>query len=411
MTVSKGAQMFIPMYSGKKTIRITRHRCFLAYLRSVLLLAIFSLPAWALQTHYTSIQPGTVWLANDSVHIDCHGGNIIYSVDKKKYFWYGEHYASPAGVACYSSSDLYNWVNEGVVLQKGIIQVCERPKVIYSPSIKKYVMWFHYDNSSYTLAHLAVATADSATGQFTMLNHSTPNGHQSRDIGMFTDTTGKTYILYAADQTNVTIRMVELTADFTNITTNDVNINAHCEGPGMCKYKGNYYLIASPCLGWAPGQATWYQAPNVTGTYANKGDPCINDNAHTTFNSQSCFIFKVPGYVNAYIYMGDRWNGSGNLNSQYVFLPITFTSAGALQLQYSASWNLSVFTPSGVIPKPLKMAPRGMQTNGKYAIYTISGKKLSGTIAATGSAARTLRQTGLYIIAPEQGKPYKILYH
>lgn len=375
----------------------------------VLVAAIF--PLCAAQTTYTAIKPGTVWLADDGVHIDCHGGNIIYSAEKKRYYWYGEHYAAPAGVACYSSSDMYNWVNEGVVLQKGVIQVCERPKVIYSALAKKYVMWFHYDNSNYTLAHLAVATADSATGSFTMQDHFLPNGHQSRDIGMFTDTTGKTYILYSADQTNLTIRMVALSEDYTKLTTNDIDLKAHCEGPGMCKYNGNYYMITSPCLGWAPGRASWYKAPNLTGTYANKGDPSVGDNDHTTFNSQFCYMFKVPGYVNAFMYMGDRWNGSGNKNSQYVFLPVTFTAAGDLQLRYSASWDLSLFTPTETrhtVPDNGAPLKAGVSENSNYGIYTTHGRRINA--AGTGSRLpAAFQRSGLYIVVPHHGSPFRVV--
>lgn len=384
---------------------------FLKNIPLILYMIFFSMPLYAFQTNYTSINPGTIWLANDSVHIDCHGGNIIYSSEKKRYYWYGEHYANPAGVACYSSKDFYNWTNEGVVLKKGVIQVCERPKVIYSPSIKKYVMWFHYDNSSYTLAHIAVATADSATGQFTMLNHFLINGHESRDIGMFTDSTGKAYIIYSADHTNLSIRVVELTSDYTNITTKDVDTKAHCEGPGVCKYKENYCMILSPCLGWAPGQATWYTSTNIQGTWTSKGDPCIGDNSHNTFNSQSCYVFKIPGYIDAYMYMGDRWNGSGNKNSQYVFLPIKFSSNGALQLNYSANWKLeNTFTVDPIVPtiKAEKEFPNTIngQNDKNYSIYNISGRKLSNKKFNSLSNNSSLQNTGLYIIAGNKGNTH-----
>ena len=340
------------------------------------LLLLCSVPGWAFQTHYTSFQPGIVWLANDSLPIDCHAGNIIYDAARQKYYWYGEHHGTPAGVACYSSTDLYNWVNEGVVLQKGTIQVCERPKVIYSASANKYIMWFHYDNSGYTLAQLGVATADSETGQFTLLNHFRPNGHQSRDMGMFTDTNGTTYVIYAADRINVTIRIVQLTSDYTNITTNDTNISAHCEGPGMCRYRDTCYLITSPCNGWTPGKPTCYTSAKVLNTFANSGDPCIGDSANTTFNSQPCFIFKIPGRVNAYMYMGDRWNGGGHSNSQYVFLPILFSAAGAMQLRYYASWTTSFFTPIAVLPGAQLHKPTSfcIGYNGILVMYALNGR-------------------------------------
>jgi beta-galactosidase len=132
--------LILPFSTISKETEMHRKVVLLKYMPAILFLLFFRLPVYAFQTNYTSINPGTVWLANDSVHIDCHGGNIIYSPEKKKYYWYGEHYANPAGVACYSSKDFYNWTNEGVVLKKGVIQVCERPKVIYSPLIKKYVI-------------------------------------------------------------------------------------------------------------------------------------------------------------------------------------------------------------------------------------------------------------------------------
>jgi beta-galactosidase len=205
-------------------------------------------------------------------------------------------------------------------------------------------MWFHYENAGYTLAHMGVAVSDSLRGPFTLLNHFRPNGHQSRDLGMYADDDGKVYLLYAADSINRTIRMVELSADFQNVTNNDVNLNTHCEGPGMMKYNGVYYLITSQCTGWAPNQATYYTSTAAMGPYTNRGDPCIGDTAHTTFNSQSCSIFKFPGYSNGYMYMGDRWGGSGNANSRYVFLPITIPTTNTLQIRWLASWNLSVFT-------------------------------------------------------------------
>ncbi|MBN1760180.1 MAG: family 43 glycosylhydrolase [Chitinispirillaceae bacterium] len=369
----------------------------------LLLPVMFCMPVRAAETNYTAMHPGTVWLADDGVHIDCHGGNIIYMEDEKKYYWYGERYADPAGVACYSSTDLFNWVNEGVVLRKGVIQVCERPKVIYSPSLGKFVMWFHYDNSSYTLAHLAVAVADSATGMFTLKDHFLPNGHQSRDIGMYTDSTGRTWIIYAADQTNVTIRMVELTEDYMEITTDDVDIKAHCEGPGMCRYKGNYYLITSPCLGWSPGRASRYMAQNITGPYTNKGDPCIDDNAHNTFNSQSCFMFKIPGYINAFMYMGDRWNGSGNKNSQYVFLPVSFSASGDIELRFRDSWDMSVFTPVSVGDDLRHTTfPRyGTSCIGaEGSLHTIHGRKLPGG-NMPGAASR--QAVGLVVRVPGNG--------
>lgn len=297
-------------------------------------------------TQYVSFQPGGEWLADDGVHIDCHGGNIIYVDSLKTYYWYGEHRGEPRGASCYSSKDLYNWKNEGVVLEKGAIETFERPKVVYDATKQQYVMWFHYDGNRYTIAELGVAVSDNPTGPFVVQQHERPNGHESRDIGMYVEPdTKKAYIGYAADHTNRTIRMVELSDDYLSLTTRDVDIEAHCEGPGILKKNGSYYLLTSGCSGWTPNPATYYTAKNILGPYTKQGNPFVGDAGNNSFNSQPCYIFKIPGYKDAYLYMGDRWNGGGRPDSQYVFLPITITGDGKMELHWYEEWDLSIFTP------------------------------------------------------------------
>ena len=248
---------------------------------------------------YTSFKPGGEWLDTDGVHIDCHGGNIIYVDHLKTFYWYGEHRGEPRGASCYSSTDLYNWKKEGVVIEKGDIRVFERPKVIYDEANKRYVMWFHYDGilngRNYGIAELGVAVSDTPTGPFVVQDHYRPNGHESRDIGLyFEPDTKKAYIGYAADHINRTIRIVELSDDYLSTTTNDVDIEAHCEGPGILKKDGAYYLLTSQCSGWTPNPGTYYKATDIMGPYTHHGSPFIGDAGENSFNSQPCFIFKIP---------------------------------------------------------------------------------------------------------------------
>ncbi len=90
-----------------------------------------------------------------------------------------------------------------MVLEKGEIEVFERPKVIYDEVNKKHVMWLHYDNLKYLTAELGVAISDSSTCPFKVRDHYRPNGHESLDIGMYLEPdTKKAYIGYAADHIN-----------------------------------------------------------------------------------------------------------------------------------------------------------------------------------------------------------------
>ena len=239
----------------------TKHLGYRTSFRLILIsLSLFALYLPAVSQRpadYGSFKPGGEWLDTDGVHIDCHGGNIIYVDSQKTFFWYGEHRGEPRGASCYSSTDLYNWKKEGVVIEKGDIQIFERPKVVFDEKAGKYVMWFHYDGildgRNYGIAEFGVAVSDKPTGPFVVQNHYRPNGHESRDIGMYIDPgTKKAYIGYAADHVNRTIRMVELATDYLSTTTNDVDIEAHCEGPGILKKNGIFYLLTSQCSGWTP---------------------------------------------------------------------------------------------------------------------------------------------------------------
>ncbi|MDE6770306.1 MAG: beta-glucanase, partial [Muribaculaceae bacterium] len=130
---------------------------------------------------------GGVWKASDGKHINCHGGAILKAPDGV-YYWYGEHrgdHAPQEGVACYTSTDLKNWENRGIVMQVSdepgaVIErgsTIERPKVIYNPKTGKYVMWFHHElkGQGYAAAHSAVATADNPLGPFTPIKSSRIN--------------------------------------------------------------------------------------------------------------------------------------------------------------------------------------------------------------------------------------------
>ena len=62
-----------------------------------------------------------------------------------------------------------------------------RPQVIYNNKTRKYVMWFHLDNSNYSYRHAAIATADKPQGPFTYLYSFQPDNIPSLDMNLFLD--------------------------------------------------------------------------------------------------------------------------------------------------------------------------------------------------------------------------------
>ena len=96
-----------------------------------------------------SFKPSAIWQDDQGVHINAHGGGVIFH--EGSYYWFGEHKAAgragnraQVGVHVYSSKDLTNWKDEGIALEvsddpqsdiaKG--SIIERPKVIYNAKTK-----------------------------------------------------------------------------------------------------------------------------------------------------------------------------------------------------------------------------------------------------------------------------------
>ena len=196
----------------------------------------------------TCITPGAIWPDTDGIHINAHGGGILF--DAGTYYWFGEHrgdgsagYNAKVGVTCYSSTDLVHWKNEGVALRVTehggpqtradgddiiydkigldrntdvphgtyrIIEpgweieigcILERPKVIRSSATGKYVMWFHLEFRGYGYgpAHVGVAVSDQPTGPYRFVEAFRPGNGESRDMTLFVDEEGQSYHIGASE--------------------------------------------------------------------------------------------------------------------------------------------------------------------------------------------------------------------
>ena len=185
---------------------------------SLLLLAsglIFSQPVSGAAISAEFVQ-GDVWHDTDGKPINAHGGGVLFHQDV--YYWYGEFKAGKtylpdcnkswggtrvdvAGVSCYSSTNLGDWKNEGIVLPAVTddpnhdlhpSKALERPKVLYNKTTKRFVMWMHIDSASYAAARSGVAVSDKPTGPFKYLGSFRPDAGVYYWYGEFK--AGKTYL-------------------------------------------------------------------------------------------------------------------------------------------------------------------------------------------------------------------------
>ena len=277
------------------------------------------------------------------------------------YYWFGEN-RNPDGtflaVSAYRSRDLKNFEFVHDVLKMtsdpGLSPAnVERPKVVYNASTKKFVMWMHWENGrDYGEARAAVATSDTVDGDYTyqgsfrplassgVMDHGKP-GYMSRDCTLYVDDDGKGYFLSAADE-NYDLNLYLLTPDYLGVAELSATLfpQGHREAPALFKREGTYFLVTSGATGWDPNQAQFATSSSLASGWSslqNVGDG-------TTFSSQSTYVLPVTGSSGTeYLYLGDRWAGAydGRVNdSQYVWLPITFSAANKMSLSYASALDI-----------------------------------------------------------------------
>jgi hypothetical protein len=336
--------------------------------------------------------PGEIWRDSEGRPINAHGGGVLFF--NGVYYWYGELKEGrtylPAvnqswggtrvvagGVSCYSSINLTDWKNEGVVLPSvpedpnsdlHCDKVIERPKVIYNHTTKKFVMWLHVDSADYHAARSGVAVSDTPTGRFQYLGSFRPNagvwpvnvtaadqqsdptnilardfagGQMARDMTLFVDDDGKAYQFYSSEE-NPTMHVSLLTDDYLKPAGKYARIfmGRSMEAPTVFKRGGKYYVIASGCTGWKANAARSAVADNLLGPWTELGNPWVGDGAEESFQTQGMFVLPVQGRADTYIFMADRWKQWDLADSRYVWLPLEFAPDGRPVLRWHAQWSL-----------------------------------------------------------------------
>ena len=322
-----------------------------------------------------TLKNATVWKDTDNNPIHAHGGHMLYS--DGWYYWYGEDRGENYYVNCYRSKDLMNWEFRGHVLttesktealpygydltlvrdpQKdyGVRHVLcidgndpwrkvniERPKVLYNPSIKKYVMWVHFENGvNYDYARAAVATCDTPDGEFVYHGSFRPLGHMSRDCTLFQDDDGTAYFISSSNE-NVDTHVYRLSDDFLSAESLVARlfVGEFREAPVLFKRKGRYYIFNSYCSGWDPNQCKYSTSTAIDGEWEPLCD-CADD---TTFHTQPAFLLQVTGTDGElFLYMGDRWSGSEYFSSSYVMLPLEFSGEKEMDFSYVDQFSIDV---------------------------------------------------------------------
>lgn len=301
--------------------------------------------------------PGQIWKDNNGIHINAHGGGILFF--NKTYYWFGEHKTegdagnvSNVGVHVYSSKDLYNWKDEGIALAmhedttsllvKG--SIVERPKVIYNKKTKTFVMWFHHElkGQGYKAALTGLAISKKITGPYQYIKSVNPNaghwpmnfpdsfkkadpklnvegmkwkspegqklvaegyfvqrdfskGQMARDMTLYVDDDGKAYHIHSSEN-NQTLHFAELTDDYQNFTGKYTRVleGKANEAPAIFKKDGKYYMISSGTTGWDPNPARLSVADHIQGPWKELGDPSRGTEAQNKTTFWSQSTYIIP---------------------------------------------------------------------------------------------------------------------
>ncbi len=319
--------------------------------------------------------PGTAWLDTNGKPINAHGGGVIFH--KGVYYWYGEHKIegksektfADGGIHCYSSTDLINWTDGGIVLSVDSANknsdlaygcILERAKVVYSEESKKFIAYFklYLKGNGYGTSNVGVAVADKPYGPFTYSHRFLGGGslNGSGDFCMFKDVDGSIYHLTVRKPDKAFV-IGKLQPDYLYAVPNSYQvpngISPHTEAPSFIFRNGKYYLLGSGSSGWSPNAARSFIADSINGPYIELVNPTFGVNPHNglgpekTFGGQISCIIPVQGKKDAYIAMFDVWQPDNPITGGYIWLPITFNSKNQPEILWRDSWNFSFFDKKG----------------------------------------------------------------
>lgn len=285
----------------------------------------------------TTLANGTLWPDDAGQPIQAHGGMILEH--RGVFYWYGEHKGRPncpgttrvdvVGVSCYSSRNLTDWHYEGLVLTpeggpeaglRGTGAVWERPKVLFCEKTGQFVLWLHVDSPDYTFAGAGVAVADRPTGPFRDLRVLHPNRQDARDLTLFTDVDGRSYLIHSANW-NKTLNIARLTEDLLDVDGLYLPIlmDQEREAPALLFHEGRYYLLSSGCTGWEPNTALYAVSPQLLGRWKLVGDPCEGPRRRQTFGGQSTWLLRAGDKT---LLLLDHWVPQDLQRSGYSLLPV-----------------------------------------------------------------------------------------
>ena len=347
---------------------------------------------------YKSIRPGKVWYDTNGKRIQAHGGSII--VIDNVFYWYGENKDGITGTATgdncpywhhgvklYSSTDLYNWKDEGFVIKESDdinnpfhpTHIMDRPHIIYNKKNNNYVMWAKTTKTDFGECSFSICVGKSIKDMDYIKDVTLKNGIHAGDFDLVVDEK-RAYIIFENPHTDMVC--IELSDDYQDFKDNITShLSMECpplvrEAPAYFKRNGIKYLLTSGTTGYFPNRSIIYRINSFEGKWDDLGYCCKNDKNNNSFHAQFSSVFKHPT-KDLYIALGDRWltdlvedlpnmdeafyelfsknvkekkdlyatnlSDSNTSEANYVWLPIRFDEGGKPYIEYLREWKIEDF--------------------------------------------------------------------
>lgn len=276
---------------------------------------------------YNSFHPGQTWLDTNGNRIQAHGGSVLYR--DGTYYWYGENKEKTDGttniwtwgIRCYTSTDLYNWDDRGLIIPPNPDDPedpmypehkIDRPHILYNETTGKYVCWVKIMDDETQTQAMTIFEADDILGPYELVRTGfRPLDMNAGDFDLGQDPDGKAYLIF--DKVHTDIIIADLTEDYLDVSETFSSHFHHDfppysrEAPAHFERNGQHYLITSGTTGYFPNASEAAVANRWHGPYRILGDPHRGDPTNTSFHSQISCIFPVQGRDDLYIAMSDRW--------------------------------------------------------------------------------------------------------
>ena len=276
---------------------------------------------------YHCFYPGKVWKDTKGNRIQAHGGSVIAVGDT--YYWYGENKENTKGengiwtwgIRCYVSKDLYNWEDQGLIIEPDLedetsplnpyTAMLDRPHIIYNRFTKKYICWMKVMRKDGSQSE-SVMSADHILGPYKLVKQDLrPLNMDGGDFDLAVAPDGKAY--YYFERVHSETICADLNVEYTDVTgfysTHFPHSNPPYVREATAHFERNHkhYLLTSGTSGYLPNPSEIAVADTWHGPYTVLGNPHVGDVSDTSFHSQISCVFKVPGKKDLYIACADRW--------------------------------------------------------------------------------------------------------